>query len=38
MVGVIGGYQEGGSEEWRSYSSLFDAGAARLLVTANDRA
>jgi V8-like Glu-specific endopeptidase len=38
VVGVIGGYQEGGSEEWRSYSPLFDANVANLLATANNRA
>lgn len=38
VVGVIGGYQEGGSEEWRSYSPLFTTDVARLLATANDQA
>jgi V8-like Glu-specific endopeptidase len=38
VVGVIGGYQEGGSEEWRSYSPIFTADTARLLNTADDRA
>lgn len=38
VIGVIGGYQEGGSEEWRSYSPLFTTDVARLLVTANNQA
>ena len=38
VVGVIGGYQEGGSEEWRSYSPLFTSGVAHLLATANNQA
>jgi V8-like Glu-specific endopeptidase len=38
VIGVIGGYQEGGSEEWRSYSPLFTTDTVRLLATANDRA
>ncbi|MFB9832573.1 trypsin-like serine peptidase [Actinoallomurus acaciae] len=38
VVGVIGGYQEGGSEEWRSYSPIFTAETARLLNTADERA
>jgi V8-like Glu-specific endopeptidase len=38
VVGVIGGYQEGGSEEWRSYSPLFDTNVANLLATANNQA
>ncbi|GLY88606.1 trypsin-like serine peptidase [Actinoallomurus iriomotensis] len=38
VVGVIGGYQEGGSEEWRSYSPIFTDDTARLLNTADDRA
>ncbi|MDN3354013.1 hypothetical protein [Actinomadura sp. DC4] len=38
VVGVIGGYQEGGSEEWRSYSPLFGPNVASLLTTANSRA
>jgi V8-like Glu-specific endopeptidase len=38
VIGVIGGYQEGGSEEWRSYSPLFTEAIAHLLDTANDQA
>jgi V8-like Glu-specific endopeptidase len=38
VVGVIGGYQEGGSEEWRSYSPLFTTGVTHLLATANNQA
>jgi len=38
VVGVIGGYQEGGSEEWRSYSPVFDTNVAHLLATANNQA
>ena len=38
VVGVIGGYQEGGSEEWRSYSPLFTPETARLLAIADARA
>lgn len=38
VVGVIGGYQEGGSEEWRSYSPIFTEETARLLNTADERA
>jgi V8-like Glu-specific endopeptidase len=38
VIGVIGGYQEGGSEEWRSYSPLFTTDTTRLLATANNRA
>ena len=38
VVGVIGGYQEGGSEEWRSYSPLFTDAVAHLLDTADAQA
>lgn len=38
VVGVIGGYEEGGSQEWRSYSPVFDDNIAHLLATANDQA
>jgi V8-like Glu-specific endopeptidase len=38
VIGVIGGYQEGGSEEWRSYSPLFDGDIAHLLETADNQA
>jgi V8-like Glu-specific endopeptidase len=38
VIGVIGGYQEGGSEEWRSYSPVFSDDTARLLATADARA
>lgn len=38
VIGVIGGYQEGGSEEWRSYSPLFTDAIAQLLATANKQA
>lgn len=38
VMGVIGGYQEGGSEEWRSYSPLFTQAIARLLTTADNQA
>jgi V8-like Glu-specific endopeptidase len=37
VVGVIGGYQQGGSEEWRSYSPLFNADTAHLLETADSQ-
>lgn len=38
VFGVIGGYQEGGTEEWRSYSPLFTSAVARLLTTADNQA
>jgi len=38
VIGVIGGYQAGGSEEWRSYSPLFTDSVAHLLATANNQA
>jgi V8-like Glu-specific endopeptidase len=38
VIGLIGGYQEGGSEEWRSYSPLFGPDIARLMATADARA
>lgn len=38
VVGVIGGYQEGGTEEWRSYSPLFTDAVAHLLATADNQA
>lgn len=38
VVGVIGGYQEGGTEEWRSYSPLFTDAVAHLLDTADAQA
>lgn len=38
VIGVIGGYEQGGDVDWRSYSSVFDNDVARLIVTANNRA
>ncbi|MCW2944597.1 MAG: hypothetical protein JWR24_1314 [Actinoallomurus sp.] len=38
VIGVIGGYQQGGSHDWRSYSSAFDDDIGRLLITANNQA
>jgi V8-like Glu-specific endopeptidase len=38
VIGLIGGFQEGGSEEWRSYSPLFTANVTRLLATADAQA
>lgn len=38
VIGVIGGYQAGGSEEWRSYSPLFNDNVAHLLATADNQA
>lgn len=38
VMGVIGGYQEGGTEEWRSYSPLFTDAVAQLLATADNQA
>lgn len=38
VIGVIGGYQQGGSHDWRSYSSVFDGDISHLIVTANDHA
>jgi V8-like Glu-specific endopeptidase len=38
VVGVIGGYQAGGSEEWRSFSPLFTDSVAHLLAKANNQA
>jgi V8-like Glu-specific endopeptidase len=38
VMGVIGGYQQGGTEEWRSYSPLFTDAVTNLLDTANDQA
>jgi V8-like Glu-specific endopeptidase len=38
VIGVIGGHEQGGSEEWRSYSPVFDAGIAHLIVTADNQA
>ena len=35
VLGVIGGYQEGGKYEWRSYSSVFDKDIRRLYATAS---
>ena len=38
VIGVIGGYQAGGVEEWRSYSPLFTDQVANLLGTADKQA
>jgi V8-like Glu-specific endopeptidase len=38
VVGVIGGYQAGGTEEWRSYSPLFTDAITHLLATADGQA
>jgi V8-like Glu-specific endopeptidase len=38
VIGVIGGYEQGGDVDWRSYSPLFDRDVAQLIVTANNRA
>ncbi|MEV5708800.1 trypsin-like serine protease [Actinoallomurus sp. NPDC052274] len=34
VLGVIGGYQEGGKYEWRSYASVFDKDVNNLFATA----
>ena len=34
VLGVIGGYQEGGKYDWRSYSSVFDKDINKLFTTA----
>jgi V8-like Glu-specific endopeptidase len=38
VIGLIGGYQEGGSEEWRSYSPQFGPDIAHLMTTADNQA
>ncbi len=38
VMGVIGGYEEGGAYDWRSYASVLGGDAATLIVTANERA
>jgi V8-like Glu-specific endopeptidase len=38
VMGVIGGYQEGGTEEWRSYSPLFTDAVTHLMATADNQA
>jgi V8-like Glu-specific endopeptidase len=38
VMGVIGGYQQGGAYDWRSYSATFEDGIAHLIVTANNQA
>ncbi len=38
VMGVIGGYEQGGAYDWRSYSSVFDGDIAHLIVTANNQA
>ncbi|WP_433176681.1 trypsin-like serine peptidase [Actinoallomurus sp. CA-150999] len=37
VMGVIGGYQEGGKYDWRSYSSVFDKDINHLFTTAKNR-
>ena len=37
VMGVIGGYQEGGKYDWRSYSSVFDKDINHLFTTAKSR-
>jgi V8-like Glu-specific endopeptidase len=37
VLGVIGGYQEGGRYDWRSYSSVFDKDISHLFTTAKKR-
>lgn len=38
VMGVIGGHEQGGAYDWRSYGSVLGGGAAELIVTANDKA
>lgn len=38
VVGVIGGYQQGGAYAWRSYSAIFDDDVAHLMTAADRRA
>jgi V8-like Glu-specific endopeptidase len=38
VMGVIGGYEQGGAYDWRSYSSAFDGDIANLIVSANNQA
>lgn len=38
VMGVIGGYQEGGTEEWRSYSPMFTDAITHLMATADNQA
>ncbi|GAA0333600.1 hypothetical protein GCM10010151_24190 [Actinoallomurus spadix] len=37
VLGVIGGYQEGGKYDWRSYSSVFDKDINKLFTSAKKR-
>lgn len=37
VLGVIGGYEEGGKYDWRSYSAVFDKDIHNLYTTANKR-
>ncbi|GAA0333584.1 trypsin-like serine protease [Actinoallomurus spadix] len=38
VIGTLGGYQEGGDTDWRSYSALFDNDITKLIVKADKEA